>query len=525
VELKRPGHERMFQWVQMCRIDLERPGLGNNTADVERLKRGLSQALQGDEVDVPWRIWKDLPSVLRRCDFSVTALVFRHSDHWRVMDVLPDSPPKPKYALGVDLGTTTFVCFLLDPGTGATVAEKTVANPQIETGPDILTRIHYAGTGDGLDHLRQMARDGINRAVDSLCMETGIAASDIVVAAVAGNTTMTHFFLGLDPSNIRREPYIPVVNRPGWIPCRDLGLNLHPESFAYVFPNVGSYFGGDLISGILASGMHRSPDICFLVDVGTNAEVVLGNSEWLLACAGAAGPALEGGVAKMGMLAGDGAIEHVRIDPDTLEAVPSVIGGTKPVGICGSGLIDLVAELFSKNIIDQRGKIRALDHPRIVETDSGRAYVVAPGETTGHGGDVLVSQVDLDILLRSKAAMYTILTTITEEVGITFRDIRRFYVSGTFGTYIDPKMAIRIGMIPDLPLTTYVPLGNSSALGAKAFLLNRNRLDEVMEIAGKVTYLELNVNQRFMTLFSAAKFIPHTDPSLFPSVKLEHRGG
>ena len=525
MELKSAAHISVVPWVQSCRVDLERPDLGNNTADVERLKRGLSQALQGKEVVVPWRIWNRLPSILRDGDFSVTAVVFRQRDHWRVLDVLPGSAPKPMYALGVDLGTTTFVCFLLDLDTGTKVAEKTVVNPQIEAGPDILTRIHYAGTGEGLEHLRQMARDGINHAVDTLCMENGIAAADIVAAAVAGNTTMTHFFLGLDPSNIRKEPYIPVVNRPGWIRTRDLGLNLHPESYAFVFPNVGSYFGGDLISGILASGIHRNPEVCFLVDVGTNAEVVLGNSDWLLACAGAAGPALEGGVAKMGMLAGDGAIEHVRIDPDTLEAMPSVIGHTKPVGICGSGLIDLVAELFSTGIIDQRGKIRSLDHPRIVETESGRAYIVAPAETTGHGGDVLISQVDLDILLRSKAAMYTILTTITEEVGLSFGEIRRFYISGTFGTYIDPRMAIRIGMIPDLPLDTYAPLGNSSALGAEMFLSNRNRMKEVEEIADKVTYLELNVNQRFMTLFSAAKFIPHTDPSLFPSVEVTRPAG
>ncbi len=503
-------------WVIDCAAALEPPSLSDNTADVERLGRELSRVLQ-EPVEIPCSSWGRIPGLLRRSNFRVSARLFRRKGVWRLLDLYSDDSKPPNLSLAMDLGTTTLVCRLTDCDTGEVVGECTVPNPQAEAGADILSRIQSAGGPGGLESLQRRVRDGFNGALDTMCGELGISPSSIGVAAVAGNTTMTHFLLGLDPSNIRKEPYIPVVNRPGWVPAPVHGLGIHPNAELFVFPNVGSYFGGDLIAGILSSGLHKSPDVCFLVDVGTNAEVVLGNSEWLLACAGAAGPALEGGVAKMGMLAGEGAIDHVRIDRETLETRFSVIGGELPSGICGSGLIDLVAELFASDVIDQRGKIRGMDHERILETDEGRAFVIVPGAGTAHGRDVSLSQVDLDILLRSKAAMYTILTTIVEEVGLGFGDVDKFFVAGTFGTYIDPSMAIRIGMIPDLPLERYTPLGNSSLAGAALFLSDRRLMGEVESIAEKVTYLELNVNAHFMGLFSAAKFIPHTDPSLFPS--------
>jgi uncharacterized 2Fe-2S/4Fe-4S cluster protein (DUF4445 family) len=343
----------------------------------------------------------------------------------------------------------------------------------------------------------------------------------MVGMSMAGNTTMTHLFLGLDPYWICREPYIPVINTPEIMQSGELGLAINPKAPVLVFPNVGSYFGGDLIAGILASGIMRHSQISILVDVGTNAEVVIGKSDWLMGCAGAAGPALEGGVAKMGMMAGPGVIEHVTIDPSTSEFKIQTIESRPPVGICGSGLIDLAAQLFLEGMIDMRGKYVAGKYrDRLAEIDGIKHFILVRSEESGTGQPITLSQTDIDGLIRSKAAMYTILTTITNTVNIPMHQIRKFYVAGTFGSYIDPQSAITIGMIPDLPLERYISLGNTSIEGASMALISTQARDDIVSIRDRITYLELNVNQEFMNLFSAAKFIPHTDASLFPSVEV-----
>jgi uncharacterized 2Fe-2S/4Fe-4S cluster protein (DUF4445 family) len=339
--------------------------------------------------------------------------------------------------------------------------------------------------------------------------------------SAAGNTTMMHLFLGLDPYWICREPYIPVLNTPGIVTSAQLGLAINPGAPILVFPNVGSYFGGDLMAGILASGMTRRDDVSFLVDVGTNAEVVVGNKDWLMACAGAAGPALEGGVARMGMMAGPGVIDRVVIDPHSLGFTIRTIENKPPIGICGSGLVDLVAQLFSAGMIDVRGKYVARKcGDRLIDVDGIRHLVVMSNRESGTGQNLTLSQPDIDALLRSKAAMYAILTTISNAAGIPFTELKEFCVAGTFGSYIDPRSAITIGMLPDLPLKTYVTLGNSSLHGACMALFSQRARDDIFRIRDQVTYLELNVNQEFMERFSAAKFIPHTDRSLFPSVNV-----
>jgi uncharacterized 2Fe-2S/4Fe-4S cluster protein (DUF4445 family) len=293
----------------------------------------------------------------------------------------------------------------------------------------------------------------------------------------------------------------------------------------FVFPNIGSYFGGDLIAGILFSGIHRPETTAILVDVGTNAEVVLGNENWLIACAGAAGPALEGGVTQMGMIAGAGAIDRVEIDRDSHRFDIHTIDNIPPKGICGSGLIDLAAQLFLSGMIDIRGKfIPQSCGKRLIDIDGIKHLEVVPADQTADGNALTISQVDLDSLIRSKAAMYTILETITSTVGVAMKDFSAFYVAGTFGSYIRPASAISIGMLPDLPPATYKMLGNSSLEGATMVLGSDAATEEIDLIRGRITYLELNVNQDFMNRFSAAKFLPHTDLTRFPSVKFEQNG-
>lgn len=510
-------------WLTVVSPDISPPSLRDNRADVDRILKSIKKEVQTENVQVELSLVKRIPGVLRDCDFQIEAVLFENQGSWHIIDLFPLLGGKaPVYGLAVDLGTSTVVVRLLELLSGETKDETSFHNPQIGIGPDILTRIHYAAKEGGLEKLQGLIVGRLNKEVEGLTKRNGIRADSVVGVSVAGNTTMTHLFLGLNPYWLCREPYIPVINRPDIVKSGELGLPINPRAPVLVFPNAGSYFGGDLIAGVLASGMMSSREVSSLVDVGTNAEVVIGNSEWLMACAGAAGPALEGGVATMGMMAGPGVIDKVVIDPHNIKIKIGTIDNLLPIGICGSGLIDLAAQLFLAGMIDQRGKfVAGKCKDRLTNIEGIWHLIVVPSEESGTNEDLTLSQPDIDALMRSKAAMYTILTTISTSLNIPFNKLARFYMAGTFGTFIDPRSAITIGMIPDLPLETYVPLGNSSLEGATMALLLAHARDEVFRIRDRITYLELNVNQEFMNLFSAAKFIPHTDRSLFPSVKGE----
>ncbi len=507
------------KWVRP--ISLTPPSLKDNTADADRLAGALKKELKTDFVEIDLRLIRTLPNLLRKCNYQVRCVIFRDRERYILAGVLDTQADIIAVGLAVDLGTSRVVIRLLDLETGLTLGESAFDNPQGAIGPDILVRIHFAGSPDGLKHLNELIIEGLNREIRNLCKKCGIKPENIYLVTVAGNTAMTHLFLKIEPHWIIREPYIPATNRPGLVNADDLGIAVNPLALVMTFPNIGSYFGGDLIAGILFSGINKEQDTAILVDVGTNAEVVLGNENWLIACAGAAGPALEGGVTKMGMMAGPGVIDKVSIDPVTKELTIHTIENRTPVGICGSGLIDLAAQMFLAQIIDIRGKfVPSNCRGRLKEIDGIFHLIVVPVEQSATGKDLTISQLDLDSLIRSKAAMFTILETITNTVGIGLSELSTFYVAGTFGSFINPRSAISIGMLPDLPLETYKSLGNSSLGGAALVLTRPACLDDIDKIRDRITYMELNVNQDFMNRFSAAKFIPHTDTARFPSVKL-----
>jgi len=518
------------------------PSLADNTADLDRLRAAVARALPSHlakrAVCVPFRAMAEVGRRFRKAGFSGHAMlsVGLHS-----LDIVDFSAEKPQHVLGValDLGTTHLEATLVDMSSGQRLAHTHGPNEQMEYGADILTRIHCAtekkggsekkDDGDGLQKLQQAVGQSINRLLHTLADEVGLESAAIRALTVSGNTTMVHLLLGLSPYHICREPYIPLVNSPDPFAAAEIGLELHPLAPVWVLPSIGSYFGGDLISGILASGLDRLEKTSMLIDVGTNAEVVLGGQDWLIACAGAAGPALEGGVARMGMRAGPGAIERVDLDQDSWQLEVKTIDDQPALGLCGSGLIDLVAELYLARIVDLRGKLCRKNgggegqrgdfiRQHLVDTEDGPAFVVVPAERSGHAQDVVLAQLDLDAMMRSKAAMYAILTTLTNQVGIAFADLERIYVAGAFGKHIDPEQAITLGMLPDLPRSVYRPLGNSSLQGAELVLLSEEARLRSQEIGRKITYIELNVNQEFMIRFSGSRFIPHTDPELFPSV-------
>ncbi|KMY65752.1 hypothetical protein AAU61_20145 [Desulfocarbo indianensis] len=524
-------------------LELEPPSLKDNTADIDRLAKALRRVTGTWPVAPVGRAGR-FARTMRQAGYRVTATLAQGV----LVEVEPGDagarPPEESWAgraaeapdslwgaegLGValDIGSTHLQAGLHDLATGDELAKGTCLNPQAEYGADILSRIWAAAKPQDMQRLHRMLVKAAADLVEEMCGRAGRGASQVVGLVAAGNTTMTHFFLDLDVQSIPREPYIPVVNRPAPFYTVDLGLPLAPQAVGWCLPNVGSYFGGDLVAGIVAAGMHQREKTAILVDVGTNAEVVVGNRDWLLACAGAAGPALESGVAKMGVLAQPGAIEGVRIDPQSLEPelkiIPQADGGAaRPKGLCGSGLLQLLAQLYLTRVMDMRGKFLVEDHPRIVRTDEGLGYVVAPAGESADGRAIVVDEVEIDILLRSKAAMYTILRTVLLEVGLEFEDLDAFYVAGAFGNVIDPATAITLGMLPDLPRERYVPLGNSSLAGCRRLLLEPETRPQVEAVADKLTYLELNVNQALMNRFSAARFIPHTDHGRFPSVPVFH---
>jgi uncharacterized 2Fe-2S/4Fe-4S cluster protein (DUF4445 family) len=506
--------------VRVMEVRALRPSLRDNTADIDRLKKALAPDLGGRIPLVPCCRLTAVAQGFRGSGFQGAAVLNDLPGSLQLVDFLAEPPPV-LVGMALDLGTTHLEADLLDLASGRILAQAARENSQIPYGADILSRIHHAARPDGLAALHRAVIDTVNRLAADLAGEAGLAVVDIRVLSVAGNTTMVHFFLNIDPRHICREPYIPLVNAPDPCTAAELALVIHPAAPVWIMPSVGSYFGGDLVSGVLACGLDRQEQVGMLIDVGTNAEVIVGNREWLIACAGAAGPALEGGVARMGMRAGPGAIEHVRIDPESKALEYSTIGGEKPRGICGSGIIDLVADLYLSRQIDIRGKFRpAAAGDRLVDGEQGKAFVVVPAREAADGQAVVLGQVDLDALMRSKAAMYAILVTIVNQVGLSFTDLHRIYVAGAFGRHISPRQAIVLGMLPDLPLETYQPIGNSSLAGAGMVLLDRQVRERCLTLGRKITYIELNVNQEFMLRFSGSRFIPHTEQALFPSVPL-----
>ena len=506
------------KWVTT--ISLVPPSLRDNTADADRLVGALRKELETDFLHIDLQLIRMLPDFLRKCKYQPRCVIFRDGERYVLAGVSDNHKDSTVAGLAVDLGTSRVVIRLLDLTDGSPLGESAFDNPQGEIGPDILVRIHFAASTEGLTYLNNLIIGGLNREIINLCEKCGIKPENVYLVTVAGNTAMTHLFLKIKPHWIIREPYIPATNRPGLVRANELGIEVNPFAQVMTFPNIGSYFGGDLIAGILFSGIHKSRHTSILVDVGTNAEVVLGNENWLIACAGAAGPALEGGVTKMGMMAGPGVIDKVAINPITKEFSIRTIENKVPVGICGSGLIDLAAQLFLAEMIDIRGKfVPSNCGTRLKQKDGIFYLVLVPARESARGEDLKISQVDLDSLIRSKAAMFTILETITGTVGAAFSELSTFYVAGTFGSFIDPRSAITIGMLPDIPLNFYKSLGNSSLGGAGLVLTQPSCLDEIDKIRDRITYMELNVNQDFMNRFSAAKFIPHTDSGRFPSVK------
>lgn len=496
-------------FTQKVYLELAEPSLENNQADVDRLVAALQEHI-GGMVTVSLEMMRGISTVLRDANWQVTATVGAVAPGlWGLVDVEPGDTTARHYGLAVDIGSTTVVVYLVDMHNGHVLGTAADYNGQVSFGEDILTRIYLAGTPEGLQQLQGAIVQTLNGLITRLAREHNLLPKEISAVTVGANSTMVHLFLGLDPSRICLAPYIPVVNNPGIIPAGQLGLPVNRLAPVYCLPSVGSYVGGDIIAGVLSSGLHRSPEMSLFVDIGTNGEIIMGNQDWLVGCAGAAGPALEGGVAQSGMRAEPGAVDSVQIDPKTGQVRYTTIGGAPPVGICGSGLVDCLAELLLAGIIDRAGRFK-----------DGRAeFVIVPAAESATGKDIVFTQVDIYNLMRTKGAVNAAVELLLESVGCDFFEINRFYAAGAFGQYLHLESAITIGLYPDLPRDKMVRLGNSSGEGARLVLLSNQKRMEAETIARNITYFELNASQVFMNKFIGSKFLPHTNLDYFPTVK------
>ncbi len=516
--------------VQKVFLRLPPPSLEDNIPDLQRLMRALMKALGTDQelsYDHP-ELLRELPFILREANWEVTVLLLhgkRESDPDRIIAVEPGDTTDQLYGLAVDIGTTTVCGVLLDLNTGKTLAEASAYNAQIEHGEDVISRIIYSQRHGGLKRLQQKVIRTINEIIERVCRKVIISPSDIAYIMAAGNTTMAHLLLGIDPKFIREAPYVPACSQFPLTRAADLGVLAHPSVRLFLYASPASYVGGDIVAGVHACQMYKSSEVTLFIDIGTNGEIVVGNQDWMVCAACSAGPAFEGGGIRYGMRASAGAIENFSIHPETLEPMIVTIGQEKPRGICGSGLISIAAELLEAGVIDQRGKFnRELDHPRIRQGEDGWEYVLVWGKETGNGDDIVITEVDLDNLMRAKGAMYAGYQTLLESVGMGFADLDRIILAGNFGAYIDLERAITIGLLPDIDRNRFFYLGNGSLLGCTISLLDHKRFRERDMVRRLLTHMELSENTEFMNHYVAALFLPHTDMSLFPSVQKKLAG-
>lgn len=524
-----PGYDpHLHQTIRRLTLHLNPPSLDDQTDDWSRLQTGLRQALERSELRISLRQLQRLSETLRAADWQVTAVV--DLPPWdccpdcpvRLIDLVPGpiDEAAPLWGVAIDIGTTTVTVWLVDLISGKVRAQAAEYNGQIARGEDVISRIIYASKNGGGEELRQRVLDTINGLIATACKRASARPDEIVKAMIAGNSTMMHLLLGLPATSIRLSPFVTTINDVPPLSGHEVGLSIHPEATVDCLPGVASYVGADITAGVLAAGVDDDERLTLFLDVGTNGETVLGSSEWLVTCACSAGPAFEGAGVLDGMRATTGAIEEVWINSSTCEPTYRVIGSDKPAGLCGSGLISLLSELFITGVIDKAGNIHLdLPTPRTRLGEHGPEYVVAWASETAHGRDITLTRVDIDNLIRAKAAIYAGFTVLADKVGVPLEAVERVLIGGSFGKYINVEKAVQIGLLPDMPWDRFQFLGNTAVQGAYRALLDRGATSRIGDIASRMTYIELSADNTFYEAFTSALFLPHTDAERFPSVQ------
>jgi uncharacterized 2Fe-2S/4Fe-4S cluster protein (DUF4445 family) len=509
--------------VEEVYLELPEPNATDNQPDASRLVNFLTLNHGEHRLVVRLSLIRKLPDVLREDNFRVTVTLARSVQPGRkthVINVQPGDTTDRNYAVAMDIGTTTVYGQLIDLISGKVLAEKGDFNGQISYGEDVITRIMAAEKPGGLDKLHEVVTATMNKIIASIVKQAGVSLDDVNAITLAGNTTMTQLFLKVNPRYIRRSPYVPASNIYPPLQAVELGLDLGPHAAALVYPQVSSYVGGDIVAGVMGSGMYRTERLTLFMDIGTNAEIVIGNKDWMACAACSAGPAFEGGGIEFGMRAARGAIEDFSIDPLSHEPMLLTIGNVRPKGICGSGLITMVAVMFEMGVINNQGKFdRELGTKRIRSREGVWEYVLAWRDETQIDRDIVLTEIDIENLIRAKGAIYSGCMTLLEEVGMSMADIEQIYLAGGFGSFVDLEKAMIIGLLPENDPDKVTYIGNASLLGARmAALTNRLRQD-VVNVTRMMTNFELSETASYMDHYVAALFLPHTDLNQFPRLK------
>ena len=500
-------------------LEMSAPSEEDTMPDNERLTWAIQAQLGDVKVEIPYIVMVKLASVLREHDFHVVVKGELQGDRFLCMEIC-DPADTAVVGCAIDIGTTTVSMVLTDLKSGKILAKGSSGNGQIRYGADVINRIIEQSRSGGKKKLQDaIVKETLSPIIANLCKSAGISARSILRLSVGANTTMNHLLIGVDSDPVRMDPYIPSFF--GWdgLKAGDLKLPANPQAGVVIAPNIGSYVGGDITAGTLAAGLWDKDEMSLFIDLGTNGELVFGNRDFLMSCACSAGPAFEGGDISCGMRATDGAVEACTIDKDTMEPNLTVIGeaGQKVVGICGSGIIDIISELYRCGIINARG-LFSREGRRVKRDQHGMGrYVIAFAEESETGREVSINEVDIDNFIRAKGAIFSAIDTLLQSVDMTVDMIDRVYVAGGIGSGINMKNAVNIGMLPDVELEKFSYIGNSSLTGAYAMVVSDQAIEKCAEVAANMTYLELSTYPGYMDSFVAACFIPHTDRNLFPS--------
>ena len=508
--------------LEVIDVTMSAPTLDDTMPDNERFTWAVEEVTGMDKIRVPYSVIKKMAHVFRASDFHVKAVIRKTDKDVFVYDVLPASEEPVVAGIAIDIGTTSVSAIIIDMLNGAVLAKGSAGNGQIRYGADVINRIIESGKPGGREKLQDaIIKETLNPLILNMCASAKIKPAQVYRLAIGANTTMNHLLMGVDADPVRMEPYIPTFFKTNSLFASDIGLKVNPDAHIILAPNIGSYVGGDITAGAFVSMIWNKPEFSIFIDLGTNGEIVFGNSDFLMSCACSAGPAFEGGDISCGMRATDGAIEAIKLDKETLEPTYSVIGdpGTKPVGLCGSGIIDMIAELFRCGVINPKGQI-IREGRRIRRDEFGMgSYIIAFEEEAGSVKDVELTEADIDSFIRAKGAIFSAIRTMLSYCDFDISMIENVYVAGGIGSGINMGNAIEIGMFPDIPVEMYHYLGNTSLAGAYAMLYSTEAERKVYEIAQNMTYIELSNVPTYMDEFVAACFVPHTDKSLFPSIQ------
>ena len=510
--------------LEVVDVLMDVPSLDDTMPDNERLTRALRKYLNINRVRIPYVVLKKLPDVLRENNFAVKCVIRATSDDMYVYDIFGKDEDVVIGGLAIDIGTTTVSAVLINMENGEILAKSSAGNGQIRFGADVINRIVESQKPGGQKKLQDaVIKETINPMIHEMCKSAKFPKDHIYRMCVASNTTMNHLFAGINADPLRTEPYIPAFFKTNSLFASDVGVDINKDAHIIMAPNIGSYVGGDITAGTLVSQIWNRPEFSLFIDLGTNGELVFGNADFMMSCACSAGPAFEGGDISCGMRATDGAIEACTIDKETMEPTYKIVGdpGTKPVGLCGSGIIDVISELYICGIINPKGKF-IREGKRIKHDKYGMgSYILAFEEEAGSVKDVEITEVDIDNFIRAKGAIFSAIRTMLTSLDFDVSMIDDVYVAGGIGSGINMQNAVNIGMFPDIPIEKFHYIGNSSLTGAYLMLLSTPAEKKTYELAANMTYMELSTVPIYMDEFVGACFIPHTDTSMFPTVMEE----